>query len=70
MSKDNKNIKNTTNNEEDCETLDRNEENQPVENNQAAAWAGIQKQKSDGKVPIPDMGNVEDAKEWVEENKK
>ena len=67
MSKDNKNVKNT---EENCETLDRNEENQPVESNQAAAWAGIQKQKNGGKVPIPDMGNVEDAKEWVEENKK
>ena len=67
MSKDNKNNKKAENT---CDALDRKEEHQPVESNQAAAWAGIEKQKTDGKVPVPDMGNVEDAKEWVEENKK
>ena len=65
MAKDNKEDKMST-----CDALDRKEEHEQAESNKAAGLAGIEKQKSDGKVPIPDMGNVEDAKEWVEENKK
>lgn len=64
MSKDNKNNNNS------CDALDRKEEHVPVESNTTAAWAEIKKQKSEGKVPIPSIENVEEAKEWVEENKK
>ena len=41
-----------------------------VESHVNAAWAEIHRQDSEGKVPIPSIENVEEAKEWVEENKK
>lgn len=64
MTKENKNNPGT------CDALGRKEEHKPVESNTTAAWAEIEKQKSEGKVPIPSIENVEEAKEWVEENKK
>lgn len=64
MSKDNKNEKNT------CDITGKKKKNAQVESHTAAAWAGIDKQKSEGKVPIPSLDNVKDAKDWVDENKK
>ena len=64
MSKNDKDKKNT------CDiNSGKEKEHTPVENH-AAAWAGIEKQKSEGKVPIPSIDNVEDAKDWVDQNKK
>lgn len=64
MSKDNKNDKNT------CDITGKKNKDAQVESNTSAAWAGIDKQKSDGKVPIPSIDNVEDAKDWVDNVKK
>ena len=52
-----------------CKYADRKKENTPVENQETAAWAGIEK-TIEGNVPIPSLNNVEEAKDWVEENKK
>ena len=63
--------KNNDKKNNDCENSSKREkEHTPVENQHAAAWAGIEKQKSEGKVPIPSIDNVEDAKDWVDQNKK
>lgn len=59
-----------SNNENTCKTVNRKKDRASVESNTTAAWAEIDKQESEGKVPIPSIGNVEEAKEWVEENKK
>ncbi len=64
MSKNNKENTNT------CDISVEKEGRKPVESNSNAAWAGIEKQASDGKVPIPSIENVEDAKDWVDNIKK
>lgn len=64
MSKDNKK------NQDNCDSVGKKKKDAQVESHDAAAWAGIEKQKSDGKVPIPSIENVEDARDWIEENKK
>ena len=64
MSKDKQNDKNT------CDISGKKKKDAQVESNTAAAWAGIEKQKSEGKVPIPSIENVEEAKDWVDQNKK
>jgi len=43
---------------------------QPVEKHDTAAWANIKETKAESNVPIPDIIDVENAKEYVEENKK
>lgn len=53
-----------------CKFVDRKKDHKPVESNTTAAWAEIERQESEGKVPVPSIDNVEEAKEWVEENKK
>lgn len=53
-----------------CKVVDRKKDNLPVENHVNAAWAEIHRQDSEGKVPIPSIENVEEAKDWVDENKK
>lgn len=53
-----------------CNFEDREKEHESVESNATAAWAEIDRQESEGKVPVPSVDNVEEAKEWVEENKK
>lgn len=55
---------------ETCKFVDREKEHDAVESNVNAAWADIDRQESEGKVPVPSVDNVEKAKEWVEENKK
>lgn len=57
-------------NKNSCKDASRKKDNLPIENHKNAAWAGIHKQSSEGKVPVPSIENVEEAKEWVEENKK
>lgn len=57
------------NNKKICKYGDRKKENTPVENQRTAAWAGIEK-TIEGNVPIPSLDNVEEAKHWVEVNKK
>lgn len=42
----------------------------PVENQQTAAWANIEKLKGKGKIPIPSKFDVDNAKDWVETNEK
>lgn len=42
----------------------------PVENQNTAAWANIERVEGEGKVPIPSEFNTELAKQWVEENEK
>lgn len=41
-----------------------------VENHRTAAWANIEAMKRASRVPLPDILEVEHAKEWVEENQK
>ena len=53
-----------------CDNLSRKKNDLPIESHENAAWAEIQRQESEGKVPVPSIENVEEAKEWVEENKK
>lgn len=43
---------------------------EPVEKHETAAWANIKDTKPESNVPIPDVVDVENAKEYVEENKK
>lgn len=43
---------------------------EPVEKHDTAAWANIKEKKPVSNVPIPDVVDVENAKEYVEENKK
>ncbi|WP_425448088.1 CDIF630_02480 family spore surface protein [Dethiothermospora halolimnae] len=42
----------------------------PIENHKTAAWANIEKIKRVSRVPIPSLLEVENAKEYVEENQK
>ncbi len=65
--KDNKNNKNET---ETCDITGKKRKDAQVESNTAAAWAEIDKQKSKGKVPVPSIDNVEEAKDWVDDVKK
>lgn len=41
-----------------------------IEDNTTAAWANIHKTKNISNVGIPSEIDVENAKDWVEENKK
>ncbi|AFS78620.1 hypothetical protein Curi_c16120 [Gottschalkia acidurici 9a] len=63
MTKDN--VKNNT-----CNYVNRKKNNSQIESHETAAWAEIEKQETEAKVPVPSLENVEEAKEWVEENKK
>lgn len=42
----------------------------PIENHETAAWANIEKVKRNSRVPLPSMFEVENAKEWVDNNQK
>lgn len=42
----------------------------PVENHQTAAWADIKTVQPESGVPIPSEEAVDQAKDWVEHNKK
>lgn len=42
----------------------------PVENHKTAAWANIKHVKRDSRVPLPSNFEVENAKEWVDNNEK
>ena len=44
--------------------------NTPIENHQTAAWADIKNVLPESRVPIPREEAVDDAKDWVEQNKK
>ncbi len=43
---------------------------EPIENQGTAAWANIEKLRGAERVPIPSEFNVEEAKEYVDENEK
>ncbi|HHV29012.1 CDIF630_02480 family spore surface protein [Acetivibrio mesophilus] len=42
----------------------------PIEKHDTAAWANIEKEKPDSKVPIPSETQVKNAKEYVDTNQK
>jgi len=42
----------------------------PVERHHTAAWANINKTRSDSNITIPDELEVGNAKEWVDTNEK
>ncbi len=42
----------------------------PIENHETAAWANIKKTKPVSNVPIGDIVDIDNAKNWVEENQK
>lgn len=42
----------------------------PIEQHTTAAWANIEKLEGIAKVPIPSEIEVENAKDWVDENEK
>lgn len=42
----------------------------PIERQNTAAWANIEKQQPKSKVSIPDFHQVMNAKEWVDSNQK
>lgn len=42
----------------------------PIENHQTAAWADIKSVQPESRVPIPHEEAVDQAKDWVEQNKK
>ncbi|PAB58411.1 CDIF630_02480 family spore surface protein [Anaeromicrobium sediminis] len=42
----------------------------PVENHQTAAWANVEQLKGEARVPIPATLEVDNAREWIEQNEK
>lgn len=42
----------------------------PIENHETAAWANISQLKEVSQVTIPDLEQVENAKDYVDENQK
>ncbi len=42
----------------------------PIEKQDTAAWANIEKQQPVSNVPIPNYHQVKNAKEWVDSNQK
>lgn len=44
--------------------------NKQIENHQTAAWANIEKVKPHSRVALPNELEVENAKEWVDNNQK
>ena len=42
----------------------------PIENHETAAWANIKKTKPVWNVPSGDIVDIDNAKNWVEENQK
>ncbi len=42
----------------------------PIEKQNTAAWANIEKKQPISNVPIPDYHQVKNAKEWVDSNQK
>lgn len=42
----------------------------PVENQKTAAWANIEKTKKESNVAVPDVSQVQNAKDYVDENEK
>jgi hypothetical protein len=42
----------------------------PIENHDTAAWANMEKLKEHSNVNLPDEGQVINAKEYVDDNKK
>jgi hypothetical protein len=42
----------------------------PIENHETAAWANISQLKEVSQVTIPDIEQVENAKDYVDENQK
>ncbi|MCT4594636.1 MAG: DUF3787 domain-containing protein [Anaeromicrobium sp.] len=42
----------------------------PVENHETAPWANIENLKGEGKIPTPATLEVDNAREWVEQNEK
>ncbi|QZY55028.1 CDIF630_02480 family spore surface protein [Crassaminicella profunda] len=47
-----------------------NKNTKPIENHKTAPWANIEDLKSQSRVPIPNELEVENAKEWVDDNEK
>ncbi|QXM07043.1 CDIF630_02480 family spore surface protein [Crassaminicella indica] len=47
-----------------------NKNTKPIENHKTAPWTNIQNLKLESSVPIPNELEVENAKEWVDENEK
>jgi len=48
----------------------KNENKQPIEKHNTAAWADVSTKLPVSNVTIPSETNVENAKDWVEENEK
>lgn len=48
----------------------KNNMSTPVENHKTAAWANIENVKKDSRVPLPSTFEVENAKDWVDDNEK
>lgn len=42
----------------------------PIENHRTAAWANINETKPVSNVPIPDVSEVQNAKDYVDANEK
>ena len=42
----------------------------PLESHKTAAWANIEHVKKNSRVPLPSTFEVENAKEWVDNNQK
>jgi len=42
----------------------------PIEKQNTAAWANIERKQPASNVPIPDLHQVMNAKEWVDSNQK
>lgn len=42
----------------------------PIEKQNTAAWANIEKRQPISNVPIPDDDQIQNAKEWVDSNQK
>ena len=47
-----------------------NKPDKPIENHNNAAWADIRRTKPVSEVPVPSEFDVENAKEYVDENQK
>lgn len=42
----------------------------PIEEHSTAAWANVEREKPDSKVPVPSTEDMELAREWVNHNRK
>ncbi|NLL47580.1 MAG: DUF3787 domain-containing protein [Firmicutes bacterium] len=42
----------------------------PIEEHSTAAWANVEREKPNSKVPVPSTEDMELAREWVNHNRK